>query len=77
MSNRLLVGYSQLQSASNCDAKLSFTFVIERCVKCDDYAIVDGTLLSGILPPNKHKLMVAWALAVSGKQPFKIRGLNQ
>lgn len=53
------------------------------------YAIDDGALLSGSLPPNKHKLVVAWieihkddlaadwALAVNGKQPFKIKGLDQ
>ncbi len=53
------------------------------------YAIEDGSLLSGSLPPNKHKLVVAWVeihkddlfadweLAVNGKQPFKIRGLDQ
>ena len=53
------------------------------------YAIDDGALLAGQLPPNKHKLVVAWmeihkddlladwALAVNGKQPFKIRGLDQ
>jgi hypothetical protein len=53
------------------------------------YTIEDGTLLSGNLPPNKHKLVVAWIvihkddltadweLVVNGKQPFKIRGLDQ
>lgn len=53
------------------------------------YAIEDGALLSGNLPLNKHKLVVAWIeihkddlfadweLAVNGKQPFKIRGLDQ
>ena len=53
------------------------------------YAIDDGVLLSGSLPPNKHKLVVAWieihkddlaadwALAVNGKTPFKIKGLDQ
>ena len=53
------------------------------------YNIEDGSLLSGYLPPNKHKLVVAWIeihkedlavdwnLAVNGKQPFKIRVLDQ
>ena len=53
------------------------------------YAIDDGALLAGSLPPNKHKLVVAWMeihrddlladweLAVHGKPPFKIRGLDQ
>jgi hypothetical protein len=33
MSNRLLVGYSQLESASNCDAKLSFTLFNFKAIK--------------------------------------------
>ena len=53
------------------------------------YAIEDGQLLSGNLPPKKHKLVVAWIeihhdnlkadweLAVNGKKPFPIRGLDQ
>jgi hypothetical protein len=53
------------------------------------YAIDDGALLAGSLPPNKHKLVVAWveihredlaadwALAVEGRKPFPIRGLDQ
>lgn len=53
------------------------------------YAIPDGTLLAGELPPNKHKLVVAWIeihhedlladwnLAVNGQKPFPIRGLDQ
>jgi hypothetical protein len=53
------------------------------------YSIPDGTLLAGSLPPNKHKLVVAWIeihqedlladwdLAVSGKTPFPIKGLDQ
>jgi len=53
------------------------------------YSIEDGTLLSGSLPVNKNKLVVAWIeihkedlfadweLAVYGKQPFKIKGLDQ
>jgi hypothetical protein len=53
------------------------------------YSIVDGTLLAGELPPNKQKLVVAWIeihqeellavwnLAVNGKKPFPIRGLDQ
>lgn len=53
------------------------------------YAIEDGALLAGSLPSNKHKLVVAWVeihkddlmadwgLAVNGKQPFKIKGLDQ
>jgi hypothetical protein len=53
------------------------------------YSIADGTLLAGELPLNKHKLVVAWIeihqedlladwdLAVNGKKPFPIKGLDQ
>jgi hypothetical protein len=53
------------------------------------YSILDGTLLAGELPQNKHKLVVAWIeihqedlladwkLAANGKQPFPIKGLDQ
>ncbi len=53
------------------------------------YSIAGGTLLAGKLPPKKHKLVVAWIvihqenleanweLAVNGKKPFPIRGLDQ
>ena len=53
------------------------------------YAIHDGTVLAGKIPPKKHKLVVAWIeihqedlladweLAVQGKQPLPIRGLDQ
>lgn len=53
------------------------------------YAIHDGSVLAGELPPKKHKLVVAWIeihqedlladweLAVNGKKPFPIRGLDQ
>ncbi|TAN43463.1 MAG: DUF4160 domain-containing protein [Nitrospirae bacterium] len=53
------------------------------------YSILDGTLLAGALPQNKHKLVVAWLeihhdelladwmLAANGKTPFQIRGLDQ
>lgn len=53
------------------------------------YAIKDGKLLAGKLPAKKHKLVVAWieihnedlaadwVLAVNGKKPFPIRGLDQ
>ena len=53
------------------------------------YSIPDGELLNGSLPPNKHKIVVAWIeihkedlladweLAVSGKNPFPIKGLDQ
>jgi hypothetical protein len=52
------------------------------------YSILDGTLLAGELPLNKHKLVVAWIeihredlladwdLAVNGKKPFPIKGLD-
>jgi len=45
--------------------------------------------LAGKIPPKKHKLVVAWIqihedelladwnLAVNGKKPFPIRGLDQ
>lgn len=53
------------------------------------YSIPEGTLLAGLLPSNKHKLVVAWIeihhedlladsnLAVNGKKPFPIKGLDQ
>lgn len=53
------------------------------------YSILDGACLAGELPPNKHKLVVAWIeihredlladwdLAVQGKRLFPIRGLDQ
>jgi hypothetical protein len=53
------------------------------------YSILDGLLLAGEMPPNKHKLVVAWIeihkedlladwdLAVNGKKPFQIKGLDQ
>ncbi|RPI69085.1 MAG: DUF4160 domain-containing protein [Geobacteraceae bacterium] len=49
----------------------------------------EGELLIGHLPPKKHKMVVAWIvihedelradwdLAVNGKKPFSIRGLDQ
>ena len=52
-------------------------------------SILDGSLLAGELPPNKHKLVAAWIeihhedlladweLAVNGKKPFPIKGLDQ
>ena len=53
------------------------------------YSIIDGELLAGNLPPNKNKLVVAWIeihkedlladweLAVSGRTPLPIKGLDQ
>jgi len=53
------------------------------------YSIPDGKLLAGELPPNKHKLVVAWIeihqedlladwnLAADGRKPFPIKGLDQ
>ena len=53
------------------------------------YSIEDGTLLAGDFPKNKHRLVVAWIeihqkelmedwqLAVTGRNPFQIRGLDQ
>ena len=53
------------------------------------YSILDGRVLAGELPLKKHKLVVAWIeihqedlladwqLAVNGKKPFPIRGLDQ
>ena len=53
------------------------------------YAIEDGDVLAGKLPPKKHKLVVAWieihredlmsdwGLAVNGQNPLPIRGLDQ
>ncbi|MDD4964631.1 MAG: DUF4160 domain-containing protein [Gallionella sp.] len=53
------------------------------------YSILDGAVLAGELPPNKHKLVVAWieihqenlqadwVLAVNGSIPFTIKGLDQ
>jgi hypothetical protein len=53
------------------------------------YSILDGDLLAGDLPMNKHILVVAWieihqedlladwALASNGRKPFPIKGLDQ
>lgn len=53
------------------------------------HAVDDGTLVAGSLPPAKHKLVVASIgihhddlladreLAVNGKTPFPIKGLDQ
>jgi desulfoferrodoxin (superoxide reductase-like protein) len=53
------------------------------------YSIPDGELLAGSLPSQKQKLVIAWIeihkddlladwdLAVNGKTPFPIRGLDQ
>lgn len=53
------------------------------------YSIPDGEILAGSLPPNKHKLVAAWIeihrddlladwqMAVNGKTPFPIKGLDQ
>ncbi len=53
-----------------------------------EYAIKDGKVLSGKLPPKKHKLVVAWIeihredlaadweLAVNGEKPLPIKGLE-
>ncbi|MCS6786567.1 MAG: DUF4160 domain-containing protein [Thiobacillaceae bacterium] len=52
------------------------------------YSIEDGNILAGRLPTRKHRLVVAWielhqeelltdwSLAVSGRRPFPIRGLE-
>ena len=53
------------------------------------YSIPDGTLLAGRLPRKSHKRILAWMeihreelmknwdLAVKGKTPFRIKGLDQ
>ncbi len=53
------------------------------------YSIPDGELLAGSILPQKQKLVLAWIeihkddliadweLAVNGKTPFKIKGLDQ
>ncbi len=53
------------------------------------YSIPDGELLAGKIPPQKQKIVIAWieihkddliadwSLAVNGKTPFKIKGLDQ
>ena len=53
------------------------------------YSIPDGDLLAGKMPLQKQKIIVAWIeihkedlvadwqLAVNGKTPFKIKGLDQ
>jgi hypothetical protein len=53
------------------------------------YSIHDGAVLAGELPSRQHKLIAAWIeihhddlqadwqLAVVGKKPFPIRGLDQ
>ena len=70
------------------------SFEIPRNITCPTYivavySIPDGELLAGRLPPNKHKLVVAWIeihqedlladwdLAVNGRKPFPIKGLDQ
>ena len=52
------------------------------------YSILTGEVLAGQLPPNKHKLVIAWieihkddlladwSLAVEGRPPFAIKGLD-
>ncbi len=52
------------------------------------YSIPEGELLAGKIPPQKQKIVVAWIelrkedlladweLAVHGKIPFKIKGLE-
>lgn len=52
------------------------------------YSIPDGQVLSGSLPPGKHKLIIAWIeihrddlmadwnLVVDGQKPFSIKGLE-
>ena len=53
------------------------------------YSILDGVLLAGSIPIQKEKLVLAWIeihkddlladweLAVDGKTPFRIKGLDQ
>lgn len=53
------------------------------------YSITEGELLAGKLPSKKHKMVVAWIaihedelianwdLAVNGRKPFLIKGLDQ
>lgn len=53
------------------------------------YSIAEGVVLAGSLPANKHKLVIAWLaihqedllanweLAVNGRNPFSIKGLDQ
>ncbi len=53
------------------------------------YSVPEGEILSGSLPHNKNKIVQAWIeihkddliadweLAVSGKKPFPIKGLDQ
>ena len=53
------------------------------------YSILDAEVLAGQLPKNKDRLVVAWieihredlladwALAVEGRKPFPIKGLDQ
>lgn len=41
------------------------------------YSIPDGQRLAGELSPSKHKPVADWELAVNGKKPFPIRGLDQ
>jgi hypothetical protein len=59
-------------------------FRVKNCV----YSILTGETLAGNLPPGKHKLVVAWIeihrddlladweLAVEGRTPFIIKGLD-
>ena len=64
-------------------------FTPEGFFELSVYSIPDGKLLAGLISPPKEKLVVAWIeihqddlladweLAVNGKTPFKIKGLDQ
>ena len=53
------------------------------------YSVLDGEVLAGEIPAGKHRLVVAWIeihrddlladweLAVNGRKPFQIKGLDQ
>lgn len=68
---------------------MSHTYTLITREEVAVYSIPDGSLLAGGLPPNKHKLVVAWIeihqedliadwhLAVNGRKPFTIKGLDQ
>ncbi len=66
-------------------------FIIDdyRITSDNIYSILEGDLLAGKIPSKKEKLVITWIeihqeelladwkLAVNGKVPFKIKGLDQ
>lgn len=81
----LLCGcFSLIQIDTNC-----LMYMLSIRGQMAVYGIETGKVLAGKLPPNKHKLVVAWLeihredlladwqLAILGQDLFPIRGLDQ